>query len=78
MATVYAVAIGRHLQFDVFTGRLEIYETEKRAQENCPDGHTVVAVSIRKSVANNEGQKWNEQKTKGNESCGHQQLRELF
>lgn len=47
MAIYYAVVQDNTILIDVYTEQLEIYETKKHAQMNCPKSCNVIAVSIK-------------------------------
>lgn len=48
MAIYYAIAYDDFIQQDLNTGQLEIYETKKQAEMNCPIGYVVIPVRVKR------------------------------
>lgn len=48
MAKYYAVVSDNYIQQDLKTGQLEIYETKRQANMNCPSTCKVIAVKVKK------------------------------
>lgn len=50
MAKYYAIVKQGYIQQDLDTGQLEIYETKKQANENCPNGYEIVKVKVKRAT----------------------------